>query len=152
VTLATAATATSPAGAYAITASDAADHDYDITFISGTLTVTAAPLTISADNKSMTYGGSVPALTVSYAGFVNGDTFASLTAPASLTTAATSTSSVGDYTIAASGATSPTTTSTSWAAHSRLARPRCRQRPPTRRASTAHRTGVCGNAPRSPER
>jgi len=36
--------------------------------------VTAAPLTITANNQSMTYGGSVPAFTASYSGFVNGDT------------------------------------------------------------------------------
>jgi len=35
-------------------------------------------LTITADNKSKVYGSAVPALSASYAGFVNGDTFAAL--------------------------------------------------------------------------
>jgi hypothetical protein len=38
------------------------------------IAVTTAPLTITADNKSMTYGGSVPAFTASDAGLVTGDT------------------------------------------------------------------------------
>ena len=37
-------------------------------------TVTPAPLTITASSPSMTYGGSVPAITAGYSGFVNGDT------------------------------------------------------------------------------
>ena len=45
-------------------------------------TVGQAPLTITADNQSSTYGQALPALTVSYAGFVNGDTQASLTTAA----------------------------------------------------------------------
>ncbi len=32
-----------------------------------------APLSVSASSGSMTYGGSVPAITASYSGFVNGD-------------------------------------------------------------------------------
>src|SRR5207244_2213052 len=58
--------ATSHADSYAITASGATDPDYTISFASGTLTITPAPLTISADGKSMVYGGSRPALTASY--------------------------------------------------------------------------------------
>ena len=55
--------ATSHAGSYAITASGATDPDYNITLVNGTLTIGQANLTISADNKSMTYGGTLPALT-----------------------------------------------------------------------------------------
>ena len=42
----------------------------------GTLTVTPAALTVTADNETKTYGAANPALTVSYSGFVNGDTAA----------------------------------------------------------------------------
>jgi hypothetical protein len=86
-------------GTYAITAGTlAATGNYTIgTFNPGTLTVNPAALTVTAANKSMTYGGTVPALTYSYTGLVNGDTSAAFTG--SLTTTATSSSSVGTYAI-----------------------------------------------------
>ena len=60
-------------------------------------TVNPAPLTVNAANKSMTYGGTVPALTYTYTGLVNGDT--SATFSGGLATTATSSSSVGSYPI-----------------------------------------------------
>ena len=80
--------------------------NYEVTLVNGTLTVTKAPLTIKADNQTMTYGGTLPALTATYTGLVNGDTAASLTTPVSLATTA-ATSPAGAYDITASGATSP---------------------------------------------
>jgi len=106
VSLGTAATAGSAVGSYAITASGASSGNYTITHAGGTLTVTQAPLTITAENKSKVYGAAVPALTASYAGFVNGDTAGSLTTPVSLGTAAGTGSAVGNYAITASGASS----------------------------------------------
>ena len=53
---------------YAITVSGAADPDYTISYVPGTLTVTPAPLTIKADNQIMVYGAGLPALTASYSG------------------------------------------------------------------------------------
>src|SRR5262249_19738962 len=87
--------------------SGAADADYSITYTAGKLTVTPAPLTITADNKTMTQGGPLPALTASYQGFVNGDAPASLTVPVTLTTDATAASSIGDHAIHAAGAAAP---------------------------------------------
>jgi hypothetical protein len=58
------------------------------------LTVNPVTLTITADNKNKPYGAPVPSLTVSYAGFVNGDSAASLTTPPTITTAATAGSHV----------------------------------------------------------
>ena len=52
----------------------------------------------------MVYGAILPALSVSYAGFVNGDSSASLTTLPTLSTTATAASSVGSYTITAAGA------------------------------------------------
>src|SRR5204862_2452373 len=53
------------------------------------VTVCTVRLTITADNKPKAYGAALPTLTASYAGFVNGDTAASLTtAPALSRTAA----------------------------------------------------------------
>ncbi|MDF2432298.1 MAG: hypothetical protein JWP44_1929, partial [Mucilaginibacter sp.] len=63
-----------------------------------------AALTITANNQSKTYGQANPALTVSYSGFVNGDTQANLTTPATAATIATSASAVGTYAITPSGA------------------------------------------------
>jgi hypothetical protein len=65
-----------------------------------TITVEKAVLTTIAANKSMTYGGAVPKLSYTIAGFVNGDlqVHAVSGAPV-LSTAATSKSSAGSYPI-----------------------------------------------------
>jgi subtilisin-like proprotein convertase family protein len=106
VTLATTATSASPAGTYTITASGAADANYTITHVNGTLTIGTATLTITADDKTKAYGQALPVLTASYSGFVNGDDTNSLTALATLATTATAGSNVGTYPITASGASS----------------------------------------------
>ena len=54
-------------------------------YVAGTLTVTPAALTITADNQTKVYGAALPTLTASYTGFVNGDTSASLTTQPTLT-------------------------------------------------------------------
>jgi hypothetical protein len=107
-TLGTTATAGSHVSGnpYPITASGAADSNYTIQYVAGTLTVTPAPLAITADSKTKAYGAAVPALTASYQGFVNGDSPASLTTPPTLGTAATAASSVGTYAITVGSATS----------------------------------------------
>jgi hypothetical protein len=71
------------------------------------LTVDAAPLTITANNATMNYGGSVPALSVSYAGFINGDNSSNLTKEPTTKTTATSSSPPGTYPITVSGAEDP---------------------------------------------
>ncbi|MGH7140312.1 MAG: MBG domain-containing protein, partial [Pirellulales bacterium] len=97
--------ATSHAGSYSITASGASDPDYSVTMVNGTLSIGRAPLTIAADNKSMTYGGTLPMLAASYVGLVNGDTASAIQGLTLSTVAATS--HAGSYTITASGATDP---------------------------------------------
>ena len=91
---------------YTITASGAADADYTISYVNGSLSVTPVSLTVTADAKSKAYGEALPALTANYSGFVNGDTAANLTTQAALSTTATSASRVSGspYTITASGA------------------------------------------------
>ncbi len=81
--------------------------NYTIIYSDGTLTVTPAPLTITANSQSMIAGQPIPALTVSYSGFENGDTPASLSTPPTLSTLATSASPAGMYPINVSGASSP---------------------------------------------
>src|SRR5439155_27090399 len=103
-TVTTTASASSHAGAYSITASGAVAADYTISYVAGTLTVNAAALTVTAEDKSKTYGAANPALTVTYAGFVNGNTAASLTTAPTVTTTASAASHAGTYPITASGA------------------------------------------------
>ncbi|MEP6804829.1 MAG: MBG domain-containing protein [Flavobacterium sp.] len=102
----TTADTTSPVGGYAITASGASSSNYTIIYVDGTLDVTKAIVTITADNKNKAYGDVNPTLTATYTGFVNGDTETSLTTPPAITTTADTTSPVGGYPITASGAAS----------------------------------------------
>jgi len=69
-----------------------------------TLTVTKAPLTITANNQTMVSGATIPTLTVNYSGFVNGDTPSALPTLPTVSTTATSSSAAGTYPITASGA------------------------------------------------
>jgi hypothetical protein len=68
------------------------------------MSVTRAPLTITADNQSRVFGIDNPALTFTPTGLVNGDLFASIGLTPSLGTTATKSSAVGSYPISASGA------------------------------------------------
>ncbi|WP_406698318.1 MBG domain-containing protein [Singulisphaera sp. Ch08] len=104
---ATSATPLSYVGTYAITPGGLRSANYIITFLGGNLSVTPASLVITADDQSMSAGQSLPLLTATYSGFVNGDSPASLTAPVSLFAAAPSTGVSGSYAIVASGASSP---------------------------------------------
>jgi len=108
-TITTTATSSSPTGAYPITASGAIDPNYSFTYIPGTLSINPAALTITANDASMTYGGTVPSLSASYSGFVNGDNASSLTIQPTLSTTA---SAAGTYPITASGAVDPNYTIT----------------------------------------
>ena len=72
-----------------------AGPNYAIGFNPATLTVTPAPLSVTADMLAKTYGAPLPALTYAYNGLVNGDTPAVFSG--SLTTAATASSAVGSY-------------------------------------------------------
>lgn len=93
------------AGTTTITATQASDGFYPPANVSQTLTVNKAPLTIRADDKSKPEGDPNPTLTVTYTGFVNGETASVLTAPVTVTTTAVATSPVGTYPIVPSAAT-----------------------------------------------
>ncbi len=70
------------------------------------ISVSPAVLTVTATSTMMTYGGSLPALSYSMTGFVNGDNQGSSTTGApSITTGATSSSPVGNYAINAAQGT-----------------------------------------------
>jgi gliding motility-associated-like protein len=80
--------------------------NYSITYNAGNIIAGTKVLTISAENKTKTYGEANPVLTASYNGFVNNDDANSLTTPPSLSTTATQNSSVGNYEINVLGAAS----------------------------------------------
>lgn len=87
------------AGTYSgnYTVSGATDPNYVITYVPGDLIVGTANLLISASSQSIIYGMSVPAATVSYSGFVNGDTSASLTTQPSIASAQSGVVPAGSY-------------------------------------------------------
>lgn len=93
------------AGTTTITATQASDGFYPPANVSQTLTVNKAALTIKADDKAKPEGDPNPALTVTYTGFVNGETASVLTTPVTITTTALTTSPAGTYPIVPSAAT-----------------------------------------------
>lgn len=101
---ATNATATSGIGNYTITGSGAFDNNYVFNYVNGTLGITRATVTVSAESQSRAYGDANPALTLSYTGFKNGETNSVLTTQATATTMANELSNVGAHQITASGA------------------------------------------------
>ena len=93
----TGAPGTATVGGYPIVASAAVGtglSNYNITYHDGTLTVNQATATVTADNKSKSYGQANPTLTATVTGTVNGDTL-----NYSLATTATQFSNVGGYPI-----------------------------------------------------
>jgi hypothetical protein len=102
-----AAGTTLPAGLHTLSATFTPDDpDVAVATASVPLTVLPAPLTIRADDKTMQVGESVPGLTATYSGLVDGDTPASLDVPPVLSTAATG-AQAGEFPIVAAGASDP---------------------------------------------
>ena len=92
------------AGTATITASQAGDNNFNAAApVEQTLTVGKATLSVTADDKSKTYGEANPTLTVSYSGFVGSDGESDLTTAPTATTTATTTSGAGTYAITGSG-------------------------------------------------
>ena len=96
----------SGAGTYDITSSSGAASNYSFIYMPATLTIAQAPLTVTVDPQTMTYGSTLPGLTYSISGFVNGETAVTLTTGPTLGTVA-ATSNAGLYNISASGVTDP---------------------------------------------
>jgi len=92
----TIAASTSPVSGspYVTSCGGAVDANYAITYTGGFVTVSQAPLTVTASSGAITYGGTVPTITPSYSGFENGDTASILTTAPTCSTIATSTSPV----------------------------------------------------------
>jgi hypothetical protein len=106
--LATAALNISNTGSYVIDASNAsAGTNYTITVATnGTLTITPAPLTVTADDKTKIQTQPNPTLTASYSGFKLGQNASVLSGSLLLATTAVKDSAAGNYPITASGQTS----------------------------------------------
>ncbi len=105
-TATTTATITTPVGTYAITPGGGVAINYAFTYLTGTLTISMAPLTVTADNQSRTYGAANPPLAVSYTGFKGSDNATSLSVQPIAATTATVLSPIGNYLISVSGGTS----------------------------------------------
>ncbi|HEX3426009.1 MAG TPA: MBG domain-containing protein [Acidimicrobiales bacterium] len=81
--------------------------DFDTATAKVAVTVTAAPLTVTADDASRPFGAPDPAFAVSYQGLVNNDGPASLAGTVMFKTTATPASPPGGYSIVPSGLSSP---------------------------------------------
>ena len=90
-----------PVGTYQITPNGLTSENYDITFVSGTLTVDKKSLTVAADDITIDHGAAAPAYTYSVTGLVNGE---SLTTEPTLSSTYTQGAGIGTYPISISGA------------------------------------------------
>jgi len=99
-----------PAGAgHALSATftPADPANYTGASVASSIAVVPAPLSVRANDSAKPFGAPLPIFTVSAAGFVNGDTVASLGGAPSFATSATAQSAIGAYPVAVSGLSSP---------------------------------------------
>ena len=94
----------SKVGKYDIVASGAVSDKYEISYIPGTLTVTKAPLSISAGNYTKKQGDAMPVLKASYVGFKNGEDESVLTKQPVFSCEANEASAPAEYAVTISGA------------------------------------------------
>ncbi|MCL2651054.1 MAG: T9SS type A sorting domain-containing protein [Candidatus Azobacteroides sp.] len=99
----TTATLTSNVGEYPVTCSGGNATNYSFTYGTGKLTITKAPLTITAENKQREQGKENPSFTLSYSGFKNNENESVLNILPSISCIAYINSSVGFYDIVLSG-------------------------------------------------
>lgn len=94
----------SAVGDYEITLSGAESNKYSFNYVDGKLSVTKAPLIISAGNYTKKQGDAMPKFKVSYSGFKNAENETILTKQPVFSTDATESSSPADYVVNVSGA------------------------------------------------
>ena len=89
-----------------LTLTGTASTNYVISYVGLTdgFVVSPVPLTVTASTASFTSGGAVPQITASYAGFINGESAASLSSPPTCSTIATADSPPGRYPSTCAGA------------------------------------------------
>jgi hypothetical protein len=93
----------SQVGSYSITPSGQSAPNYTVQYLPGTLTITPAPLMVTAVNATRPYGTSNPQFTATITGFVNGQNGSVLSGTLTLTTSAQVNSAPGDYPIVPGG-------------------------------------------------
>ena len=98
------ATATSPVGTYPIIIKKGSVTNYNDSYVNGTLTITKAPLTITAKSYTLRKGDDLPEMEIIYEGFKNNETEAVLSALPQVSCVATKDSAPGEYAITLSGA------------------------------------------------
>ena len=94
----------SKVGKYDIVASGAVSDKYEISYIPGTLTITKAPLSISAGNYTKKQGDAMPVFKASYAGFKNAEDESVLTKQPVFSCEANEASAPAEYAVTISGA------------------------------------------------
>ena len=94
----------SKVGKYDIVASGAVSDKYEISYIPGTLSITKAPLSISAGNYIKKQGDAMPVFKASYAGFKNGEDESVLTKQPVFSCEANEASAPAEYAVTISGA------------------------------------------------
>lgn len=94
-----AATATSPVGTYDIVIAKGDVTNSEVTYVNGTLTITKAPLTITAKSYTIKQGKDLPTLEVEYSGFKNNETDTVFSTKPVVSTTATKYSEPGSYDI-----------------------------------------------------
>ena len=94
----------SKVGKYDIVASGAVSDKYEISYIPGTLTITKAPLSISAGNYTKKQGDAMPVFKASYVGFKNGENESVLTKQPVFSCEANEASAPAEYAVTISGA------------------------------------------------
>ena len=103
-TLTCTATKTSPVGIYDIVIAKGTVSNGSVGLVNGTLTITRAPLTISAGDYTKEEGEENPEFIPTFSGFKNGETKDVLTKQPTVSTTATTASPAGDYSVTVDGA------------------------------------------------
>ncbi len=99
----TSASKNSSPGNYPIILSGGVDNNYNITLITGILSITKGNVVATAENKSKLYGSDNPVFTIQYDGFVNGDNYTFLDYLPSANSLADRRFPVGSYLISLEG-------------------------------------------------
>jgi len=100
------ATETSAPGVYPIVITRGTETNAGLIYVNGTLTITKAPLTITAKSYTINEGDAMPTFEVEYDGFKNDETADDLTPQPTISCTATDTNTEGTYDITVSGAAS----------------------------------------------
>ena len=106
--LSTSYTATTPVADSPVTISATtgtlAAANYSFAFVDGAITINKAELTVTAGNKTVTYGDTTPILTYEITGFVNDETVSVVSGTPALSTSYTATTPVADSPVTISAA------------------------------------------------